>query len=64
MIPEVEGFSLTERFMTMLMMIMSILGAIPPLMYVLKLKAEEKSARTEQLHATAVSEAIYLEAIP
>jgi ABC-2 type transport system permease protein len=55
MIPEVEGFSLTERFMTMLMMIMSILGAIPPLMYVLKLKAEEKSARTEQLHATAVS---------
>ena len=55
MIPEVEGFSITERFMTMLMTIMSILGTIPALMYVLRLRAEEKSARTEQLHATAVS---------
>lgn len=55
MIPEAEGFSITERFMTMLMTIMSILGTIPALMYVLRLRSEEKSARTEQLHATAVS---------
>ena len=55
MIPEAEGFSITERFMTMLMTIMSILGTIPALMYVLRLRAEEKSARSEQLHATAVS---------
>ena len=55
MILEAEGFSLTERFMTMLMIVLSILGAIPALMFVLKLRSEEKSARTEQLHATAVS---------
>ena len=55
MIPVVEGFNLTERFMTMLMIILSILGTIPVLMYVLKLRSEEKNQRTEQLHATAVS---------
>ncbi len=55
MIPEAEGFNMTERFITMLMTILSILATIPILMYVLKLKSEEVKGRTEQLHATAVS---------
>ncbi len=55
MIPEAEGLSLTERFMTMLMTILSILGTIPPLMFVLKLTSEEKKNRTEVLLSKAVS---------
>ena len=55
MIPEVEGLSLTERFMTMLMTILSILGTIPPLMFILKLTSEEKKNRTEILLSKAVS---------
>ena len=55
MIPEGEGLSLTERFMTMLMTILSILGTIPALMYVLKLSYEEKRNRTEYLLSKAVS---------
>lgn len=55
MLPESSGYSMTERFITMLMTIMSILGVIPVLMYVLKLRSEEKRKRTEHLIARAVS---------
>lgn len=55
MIPEGEGLNMTERFVTMLMTILSILGTVPVLMYILKLKPEEKNNRTEQLYARAVS---------
>lgn len=55
MIPEAAGYTMTERFVTMLMTILSILGTIPVLMYVLKLRSEEKKGRTEHLHARAVS---------
>jgi len=55
MIPEAQGFSLTERFVTMLMAVLSILGTIPILMYILKLSGEEKGNRTEHLLSKAVS---------
>ncbi len=55
MIPDVEGLSLSERFITMLVTIMSVLGTVPVIMFVLKLSSEEKSIRTEQLLTTSIS---------
>ena len=55
MLPEAEGMNMTERFVTMLMTIMSILGTIPILIYVLKVNDEEKRNRTEQVLSKAVS---------
>lgn len=55
MIPESEGFSMTERFISMLMVVLSILGTIPTLIFVLKLLSEEKRKRVEHLLARAVS---------
>lgn len=55
MLPASEGFNLTERFVAMLMAILSIIGTVPVLMYILKLRSEEKVGRTEHLLARAVS---------
>ncbi|MDQ0255286.1 ABC-2 type transport system permease protein [Evansella vedderi] len=55
MLTPMEGFSLTEQFITMLMAIMSMLGTVPVLMAFLKLKGEEKKNRTELLLSHAVS---------
>lgn len=51
----VEGFSLTEQFLTMLMSIMAMIGTVPVLMFILKLRGEEKKNRTEHLLSRAVS---------
>lgn len=50
-----EGFSMTEQFIPMLMSVMAILGTIPALMAMLKLKSEEKNGRLEHLLGRAVS---------
>ena len=50
-----EGFSLTEQFLPMLMAVISMVGAIPVLIMILRLKGEENSNRTEHLLARAVS---------
>ncbi len=55
MLPTAEDMSLTERFVSMLMTILSIIGTIPTLMFVLRLNGEEKRNRTENLLAAAVS---------
>ena len=55
MLPESEVFNLTERFVGMLLTILSILAAIPVLIFILKLKSEENAGRIEQLLAGAVS---------
>ncbi|NLJ96319.1 MAG: ABC transporter permease [Clostridiales bacterium] len=55
MIPIVEGFSLTQSFVTMLITIISVIGTIPILMFVLKVNSEEKKDRISQLLATPVS---------
>ena len=50
-----KGFSLTEQFIPMLMMIMAMLSTVPALMTILKLKSEERKNRTEHLLSRAVS---------
>ncbi|KMJ59447.1 ABC transporter permease [Bacillus sp. LL01] len=55
MLPPVEGFTLTEQFMTMLMAIISMLCTIPPIMFLMKLKGEEKRGQIEHILARAVS---------
>lgn len=51
----IEGFSLTEQYLTMLMTVISIICTIPALIMILKLKGEEKKNRVEHLLARAVS---------
>lgn len=55
MIPRVEGVSLAETFLTFLFTIVSIVSTIPVLMFILKLKGEEKRNRMEHLYARSVS---------
>ena len=55
MLPALEGVTLTQQFVAMLMVIMSMVGTIPALLVVLKLRAEEKAGRTEHLLSRAVS---------
>jgi len=50
-----EGYSLTEQFIPMLIIIMAMLSTVPALMAMLKLKSEEKKNRTEHLLGRAVS---------
>ena len=55
MIPEQEGLSMTEGFIALIIAVLSILGAVPVLMFTLKLRNEEKKNRTEALLSNAVS---------
>ncbi|WP_242846923.1 ABC transporter permease [Clostridium aceticum] len=50
-----EGFSLTEQYLTMLMTVISIMCTIPALIMTLRLKGEEKKNRMEHLLSRAVS---------
>ncbi|MCH1626503.1 ABC transporter permease [Ferdinandcohnia quinoae] len=50
-----EGYSLIEQFIGMLMSIIAMICTIPALMAILKLKGEEKKNRTEHLLTRAVS---------
>lgn len=50
-----EGYSLTEQFIPMLMMVMGILATVPPVMLMNKLYGEEKKNRVEQILAAPVS---------
>ncbi|WP_338654874.1 ABC transporter permease [Sporosarcina psychrophila] len=55
LIAPVEGLSLTEQFIPMLMSIMAMICTIPALMAMLKLIGEERKERTEHLLSRAVS---------
>lgn len=55
MLTRTEGFTLVEQFIPMLMAVMSIIGTIPVLMAMLKLKSEEKNDRVEHVLGRAVS---------
>lgn len=52
---EVSGFSMTEQFITMLMSVLAMIGAVPVLMAMLKLIGEERKGRTEHLLSRVVS---------
>ena len=54
-LPSVAGFSANDLFLAMLLSVMSMVGAIPSLLVMLKLRAEERANRTEHLLARAVS---------
>lgn len=55
MLIEVEGFSLVEQFLPMLLVVMAMVSTIPPLIVILRLAIEENKNRVEPLLATAVS---------
>lgn len=51
-----DGLSLTDQFIPMLVIVMSILAAVPPVMAMNKLRSEEKKDRIEYILAHAVSQ--------
>jgi ABC-2 type transport system permease protein len=55
MLTSVEGFTLTEQFLTMLMSVISMICTVPAIMMILKVKGEEKKNRTEHILVRAVS---------
>lgn len=55
MLQSVEGFSIMDVFIPMLMIIMALLGTVPPVMAMNKLRGEEKKNRLEHLLGRAVS---------
>lgn len=55
LLPQDSNFSLTEQFMTVLMVILAIMSTIPTVTVVLKLYSEEKKGHLEQVMAKAVS---------
>ncbi len=55
MLPDVEGFTLTEQFIPLLMSVLSSISVIPALLMITKLRGEETKNRKEQLLARAVS---------
>lgn len=55
LLPDDAGTSLTMQFASMVTAVMAMLGAVPAMMMVFKLKGEEDARRTEQLLAGAVS---------
>lgn len=55
MLIDVEGFSLIEQFLPMLMAVISMVAAIPVLLMVLRLGVEENKNRIEHLLARSVS---------
>ncbi len=60
MLVPVEGYTLTEQFLPMLLSVMAMMGTIPVLMSVLKLAGEEKKGRAENIYSLAISRNRYL----
>jgi len=54
------GLSIVQLFANMIGFMMAMIAAIPVLMFILKAKAEEKTARAELIFATPISKTIYL----
>ncbi|SDJ83508.1 ABC transporter permease [Sediminibacillus albus] len=55
MLPPIEGVSLTEQFLTMLMTIMALISTVPALMVLFKLKSEENAGRIGHLLSRTIS---------
>ncbi|WP_100408116.1 ABC transporter permease [Bacillus solitudinis] len=53
--PPVEGLSLTEQFLTMLMSVISMICTVPALLPILKIRAEERKNRIEHVLTHSVS---------
>lgn len=50
-----EGFTLTEQFLSMLMAVISMICTVPVLLFLLKIKQEERRNRMEHLMSHAIS---------
>lgn len=59
-LPVALGFSLTDQFLAMLMSVLAMIAAIPAMLMVFKLRAEEKTGRLEGILARAVSRSYIL----
>jgi ABC-2 type transport system permease protein len=55
MIDPASGISLTEQFLSMLMSVISMITCIPPLIFLLRLKSEEKNDRIDILLSKPIS---------
>lgn len=55
LLPGTAGFSLTDQFTATLLAVLSMIGMIPVLLTILKLKSEEQASRTEHILARSVS---------
>ncbi|PPA69309.1 ABC transporter permease [Jeotgalibacillus proteolyticus] len=55
MLGEAGDVSLTEQFLTMIMAVMAMICTVPALLFMLKLKGEEKKNRTEHFISRSVS---------
>ncbi|WP_019378821.1 ABC transporter permease [Virgibacillus halodenitrificans] len=55
MLVDKAGYSMTEQFIPMLMMVIAILATVPPIMAINKLLGEEKKNRVDHLLSKAVS---------
>ncbi|WP_307794963.1 hypothetical protein [Alkalihalobacillus sp. BA299] len=51
----IEGFSLTEQYLSMLMSVISMICTVPALLFLLKLRSEERKSLMEHLLTRAVS---------
>jgi ABC-2 type transport system permease protein len=54
-LPKDSDFSLSQQFLTMLVAIMSLIGTIPAVMTITKLRSEENKNRTEHFYSRSVS---------
>ncbi len=50
-----SNFSLSEQFMTVIMLVMAIIGTIPAVIFALKIRSEEKKKRIENILSKSVS---------
>ncbi|RXJ00245.1 ABC transporter permease [Anaerobacillus alkaliphilus] len=55
MLQAMDGLSLTEQYLTMLMSVISMICTVPALMFILKLRGEEKRNHLDHILARAVS---------
>jgi len=55
MLPHTAGASVLDQFVAMLLSVLSMLAAVPALLVILKLRAEERAHRMEHLLARAVT---------
>lgn len=60
MLSPVAGYTITEQFMTLLLMIMAMAAAIPSAQMIFRLKGEENSNRIEHIYSRGVSRSQYL----
>ncbi|ARK30589.1 ABC transporter permease [Halalkalibacter krulwichiae] len=55
MLAPIEGLTLTEQFLTMLMSVIAMICTVPSLMFMLKLKGEETKGRIDHLLVRTIS---------